>query len=162
MNILDPIFYRTLFYNSRPVISPRVHLLHVHMLEINQLMCYIGFGFHRVCIAKELQLLAIRSLERFVTSFFVIYFIKFSFLLALYFDNKIDFYPTFSPTAFMSNNMSFHFVHVGKTFSTTNFPIASLRILSSFASARGTMMLARVAVACIFGTLGFFKPMFLW
>jgi hypothetical protein len=24
------------------------------------------------------------------------------------------------------------------------------------------MMLARVAVACIFGTLGFFKPMFLW
>jgi hypothetical protein len=30
MNILDPIFYRTLFYDFRPVISPGVGIGFVH------------------------------------------------------------------------------------------------------------------------------------
>jgi hypothetical protein len=32
MNILDPIFYRTLFYDFRPVISPGLRAVHFYTL----------------------------------------------------------------------------------------------------------------------------------
>ena len=45
--------------SSLCVVIITVGLLHVHMFEIVQLMCYIGLSPHRVCIAKALQFLAI-------------------------------------------------------------------------------------------------------
>jgi hypothetical protein len=33
MNILDPIFYRTLFYDFRPVISPGLQLVVAHCIK---------------------------------------------------------------------------------------------------------------------------------
>ena len=117
-----------------------VCLLHVYVLEIIQLMCHIWLGTHRVCIPKALQRLAIRA--NLSPRLFVMYWLKFVFLIAFNFDNKIGSNPIFSPTAFTSYNMSFHFVPVGRTFSTTFSPVVSVRILCGIASARGTMMVA--------------------
>jgi hypothetical protein len=66
-------------------------------------------------------------------------------------------YPFIHPS---SNNMSFHFVLVGRTFSTTFSPVVSVRVLCGITSARGAMMVARVAVVCLVDSLGFFKPTF--
>src|SRR5665213_4176754 len=82
--------------------------------------------------------------------------------MALNFDNEMGSKPTFSPTAFTSNNRSFHFVPVGRTFSTTFSPVGSVRVLCDIASARGTMMVARVAVVCLVASLGFCVPKFPW
>jgi hypothetical protein len=90
------------------------------------------------------------------------YSLNFAFLIALIFDNEIGCNPTFSPTALTSNNTSFHFVPVGKTFSTTFSPVAKVRVLCGIASARDAMMVARVAVAFLVDSLGFFKPTFPW
>jgi hypothetical protein len=90
------------------------------------------------------------------------YSLNFSFLIALNFDKEIGSNPTFSPIAFTSSNMSFYFVPVGRTFSTTFLPVVSVRILCGIASARGTMMVARVAIACLVASRGFFKPTFPW
>ena len=82
------------------VIIIMVHLLHVHMLEIVQLMCCIWLSAHCVCIPKTFQLLAIRTLSKFVAPFFVMYSLKLIFLIALNFENEIGTIPAFSPIAF--------------------------------------------------------------
>ena len=56
------------------------------------------------------------------------YLLKFAFLIALNFDNEIGSKLAFKPTAFTSNNMTFHFVLVGRTFSTTFSPVTSVRL----------------------------------
>ena len=109
---------------------------------------------------KWFQLLPIRTLGKFVALYIV--FVKFVFLIALNFDNEIDSKLGFSSTAFMSNNMFFYFVHVGRSFSTTFTPLVRMRALSSIALARGTMVVARVEIACHVASLGFFKPTFPW
>jgi hypothetical protein len=48
-----------------------------------------------------------------------------------------------------SNNMSFHFVPMGKTFFTTFSSFMSVRVLYGIAFARKTMMVARMVVACL-------------
>jgi hypothetical protein len=56
MNLLDPIFYRTLFYDFRPVISPgRIHVifetsqLNKPCLQLEALdVCYPYFGCHEI------------------------------------------------------------------------------------------------------------------
>ena len=93
---------------------------------------------------------------------FIMYSLKFVFLMALNFDNEIGSKPIFSPTALTSNNMSFYFVHVGRTFSTTFSPVVSVRVLCGTASARGTLMVPRVAVVCLVASLGFLKPTIPW
>jgi len=64
MNILDPIFYRTLFYYFHPVISPRHSISTIygtcHMWEIQHALQYVfhfdflnfemGALLHSVCI----------------------------------------------------------------------------------------------------------------
>ncbi len=62
------------------VVIVTVGLLHVHMLEVVQLMCYVGFCSHRVCIAKALQLLAIGTPGKFVAASFCDVFAKVRFL----------------------------------------------------------------------------------
>ena len=138
------------------VVIITVRLLHVHMLEIIQLMCCVGLRTHRVCIPKALQLLAIGAPGKFVASTSIIYLLKFAFLIALNFDNEIGSKPAFSPIAFTSNNMSFHFVHVGRTFFTTFSLVVSMRVLCSIALVRGIMMVAKIAIACLVASLGFF------
>ena len=90
------------------------------------------------------------------------YSLNFDFLIILNFDNKIGSNPAFLPIAFTSNNMSFHFVLVGRTFFTTYSLVANVRVLCGIASARGTMMVAKVVVVCFVASLGYFKPMFPW
>ena len=62
-----------------------VCLLHVHMLEIVQLMCYIGLCSHHVCIPKSSHLEHWANLS---PRLLVMYSPKFAFLIALNFDNE--------------------------------------------------------------------------
>ena len=52
------------------VVIITVRLLHVHMLEIVQLMCDIGLCSDHVWIPKALQLLAFGAPDKFVSSSF--------------------------------------------------------------------------------------------
>ena len=62
------------------VVIITVGLLHVDMLEIVELMCYVGLSPHRVCIAKALQLLAIGTPGKLVASSLCDVFAKICFL----------------------------------------------------------------------------------
>jgi hypothetical protein len=65
MNILDPIFYRTLFYDFSPVISPRSqHIHHLvvtyqvqNILHVHENRCMYVFvkrkGILYVCVCEE-------------------------------------------------------------------------------------------------------------
>lgn len=124
-------------------------------------MCIIRLCSNRICIPKPLQCLALETPSKLVTGSFCNVLIKVCFFNCTQFDNEIGFITMFALTAFTSNKRSFHFVPMGRTFSTTFIPIG-VYVFCAALCQQETMMVSRVLVACRVASVGFVKPKFPW